>query len=175
MSIDLINTETTSSFNSVLNQYLPLIIVIIAGFFALIQVRLNHIANYRLKWIEGFRNAISTLISETNDYTVTLTKIVMDGRKENNTKNIEPDLIRFQNALKNTVKYLNEVLLFLDPHDIKQKEIINVIDTIELACKDTSPKIEDYTKSVGKHFDKLINLSQIEISRQWKKTRKRIF
>ena len=173
MPTDLVNSENTLSINSIIILYTPLFVVIIAGIFAVIQVRLNHNSNYRLKWIEGFRNSISTLICETNDYTVTLTKIIMDERKNKaNEEGSKDDMIRFQNAIKNTTKYLNEVLLFLDPKDKKHQEIIKYIDLIEYACKDSSPKVEDFTKSVGQHFDKLINLSQIEISRQWKKSRK---
>lgn len=174
MTTDLINSETALSFNKIITQYLPLFIVIIAGIFAIMQVRLNHNANYRLKWIEGFRNSISTLICETNDYTVTLTKIVKDGIKENNqTENSVADMIRFQDAMKSTTKSLNEVLLFLNPLDKKHKEIIECINSIESACKDSSIEpVEDYPKSVGKHYDKLIILSQKEITRQWGKSQK---
>lgn len=173
MSANLINSDSTLNINSLIIQYLPLFIVIVAGLFAIIQVRLNHNANYRLKWIEGFRNSISTLICEANDYSVTLTKIIMDGRKENtNNKTSEADMIRFQNAIKNTTKYLNAVLLFLNPKDKKHQTIIECINNLESACKDSSPKVENFTKSVGKHFDSLVILSQEEISRQWNKSQK---
>ncbi len=164
MNADLINSETALSFNKTITQYLPLFIVV-AGIFAIMQVRLNHNSNYRLKWIEGFRNSISTLISEANDYTVTLTKIVKDGIKKNNqAENSGVDMIRFQDAMKSTTKSLNEVLLFLNPLDKKQKEVIECINFIESACKDSSiEKVEDFPKSVGKHYDKLINLSQKNI------------
>ncbi len=171
MSADLINSDSTLNINSLIIQYLPLFIVIVAGIFAIIQVRLNHNANYRLKWIEGFRNSISTLICEANDYSVTLTKIIMDGRKEN-TKTSEADMIRFQNAIRNTTKYLNEVLLFLNPKDKKHQTIIECINNLESACKDSSPEVGNFTKSVGKHFERLVILSQEEISRQWNKSQK---
>jgi len=157
---------------SIIVQYLPLFLTLMAGIFAIYQLRLNHNANYRLKWIEGFRNAVSILISEVNDYTVTLTKIVIEERKNISTQEIkDADTIRFFNTIKSSTRYFNEVLLFLDPNNKEHQEIIKCINVIELACKDSSPKIEDFNTFVGRHFDLLIKLAQAEISKQWKRSR----
>ena len=120
----MIISKNTFEANSYMIQYLPLFITIIAGIIAIYQVRLNHNANYRLKWIEGFRNAVSLLISEVNEYSFTLTKIISDERKGEVDKDCkEDDMIRFQNAIKTSTRYFNEVLLFLDPKNKRHQEL----------------------------------------------------
>lgn len=171
--MSMISSKDSFDTNSYIIQYLPLFIAIIAGLFAIIQVRLNHNANYRLKWIEGFRNAVSLLLSEVNDYSATLTKIISDERHGLVDKDFnKEDMIRFQNAIKNSTRYFNEVILFLDPKNERHQEIKQSILDIEKACMNSSPNIEDFVESVGQHFDRLINLAQIEISDQWKKSQK---
>lgn len=46
------------------SQWLPLIISLIAGFFALKQIRINNITNARLKWLDGLKILVSDFFSE---------------------------------------------------------------------------------------------------------------
>ena len=59
-------------------RFIPIFAVIIAGLFALFQIRSNNITNARLRWLENFKQLITDFIAE-------ITSIQL---KEGITKNI---------------------------------------------------------------------------------------
>lgn len=158
-----------------METYLPIIIAFIVGLFAIYQVRLNYTSNYRLKWIEGFRESVSTFICEINEFNITVSKIVRDQKRTGiKIDDQHPDMIRFYDSIKNSTLYINQLLLYLDPNETEHKSIISAIMMIESHCKGTDLLKDDLTQIVGKEFDTLLKLSQIEISRQWGKSKKLI-
>jgi hypothetical protein len=76
------------------------------------------------------------------------------------------------NAVKNSTRYMNELLLYLNPEDKNHHNIIECIETIEKECKIQPENMENFTSHIMENFYELIKLGQVEISRQLKESKR---
>ena len=54
--------------NQEITRWLPLLVVTVAGFFALSQIKSNNITNARIKWLENLKQVLTDFISESSSF-----------------------------------------------------------------------------------------------------------
>ncbi len=161
-------------------KWLPLIVALVAGIFALSQVKSNNITNARLKWLEQFKQIITEFLAESTMIQLKegVTSITGSDADKQYFRDLNNKLIdSYYEHLRNIQAKLILIKLNLNP-----KEEIHIIfmktidDYMKLFNKLPITKENNERSELLKNLDleerKLISIIQCLIKLEWEKTKK---
>lgn len=164
---------------------IPILIAFIAGFVALVQVKLNVISNARIRWNENLRDTLSeyitmasysvTALRNVNYYKEEYTKAQKNGEKELALKELkerrEEWYMNYVNANNKSnilgdksIMYLNSSEEYHKKIEDAIKEIVEYMDNTEfekISNRDIQPILEN-----------IRDYSKIIFKKEWKKSKK---
>lgn len=163
-------------------RFIPIFAVIIAGLFALFQIRSNNITNARLRWLENFKQLITDFIAEITSIqlkegitkNISGTEFEAQFFKDFNIKMIESYL----DHLKSIQNKLTLIKLNLNPKEelhLKLNDYItvhmNLFNSLPQNKSDEIKKTEIY-KKLKDSENKLIYIIQRLVKLEWEKTKR---
>lgn len=145
---------------------IPILLAFIAGFIALLQVRINVFAKARIEWIHGLRENVVNLIVKTNEL-VYVYKLINDKLEKGENSSIEDDN-RKNLLICDIEKAATLIELFLNPIEPEHIELSNYVNQIEeiLPCpgKESSYSATKYNNLIKK----ITANSQIVLKTAWR-------
>lgn len=132
-------------------DYIPILLVIIAGLLALFQIKANIIASARIEWTQNLRKTISQFLSEIMILNFNI-KRVLELIEEGKTTDAETLYNSQTDSFKKVHEYGNQIKLFLNNQ--KEKEHIELQELIEKYLKNSTHGIK------AKEFSELEKLEQ---------------
>lgn len=173
--------------NQEITRWLPLLVVTVAGFFALSQIKSNNITNARIKWLENLKQVLTDFISESSSFQ--FKEGISIGISKNNPKaEISEYAQSFLNKItESTIDHLkiieskhDLIKLNLNPKEILHQKLEILLDEyMEMFNQIPSQnKINDYTVLIRKmsaHSHTIILLARYIMKLEWEKTKRSYF
>lgn len=173
--------------NQEIIKWLPLVVVMVAGFFALAQIKSNNITNARIKWLENLKQVLTDFISESSSFQ--LKEGVSIGIAKNNpNKEISAFAQSFLNKItESTIEHLKTIAckhdlikLNLNPKEILHQKLEIFLDEyIEMFNRIPSQNnINDYhvlIRKMSAHSETIILLARYIMKLEWEKTKRSYF
>ena len=173
--------------NQEITRWLPLLVVTVAGFFALSQIKSNNITNARIKWLENLKQVLTDFISESSSFQ--FKEGISVGISKNNPKaEISEYAQSFLNKItESTIDHLkiieskhDLIKLNLNPKEILHQKLEILLDEyMEMFNQIPSQnKINDYTVLIRKmsaHSHTIILLARYIMKLEWEKTKRSYF
>lgn len=164
-------------------SWLPLIGVIIAGSFAIAQIRLNNITNSRIKWLDGLKALIADFNSEV--FRLSLNKSVVkriDSLKEQGySSNLADDFAStVNNGLVKQLKVIQYkfymIRLNLNPKEdlhIALTEVIDyLMDLINQIPKTTNEQHPELVEKMTACSDRIVLIARLIFKLEWEKLKR---
>ncbi len=168
-------------------KWIPLLVVILAGIFALFQIRSNNITNARIKWLENLKQLVADFLSE-----LTILQLKESMSKAINlrgeTERIPQEAADFSSKLSQSIidhlKFIelkhDLIKLNLNPKEILHKKLEYLLDSYMLLFNKIPSEniIENLTKlirSLRAHSDTMILLVRYIMKLEWEKTKRSYF
>jgi CRISPR/Cas system CSM-associated protein Csm2 small subunit len=139
--------KLASASPGVWQYFAPILLTLLAGSIALLQVKGNNISAARVEWVEHLRVAASELISEVE----ILNEQLREVKEFIAEKKIKQSENAFRKATSDTKKLralLYKVKLYLSPEDPKHKQL--------------DQKLDEYTRVFVEDYDQIDNLEKLE-------------
>lgn len=173
--------------NQEIIKWLPLVVVMVAGFFALAQIKSNNITNARIKWLENLKQVLTDFISESSSFQ--LKEGVSIGIAKNNPDiEISAFAQSFLNKItESTIEHLKTIAckhdlikLNLNPKEILHQKLEIFLDEyIEMFNRIPSQNnINDYhvlIRKMSAHSETIILLARYIMKLEWEKTKRSYF
>jgi hypothetical protein len=173
--------------NQEITRWLPLLVVTVAGFFALSQIKSNNITNARIKWLENLKQVLTDFISESSSFQ--FKEGISIGISKNNPKAETSEYAQsFLNKItESTIDHLkiieskhDLIKLNLNPKEILHQKLEILLDEyMEMFNQIPSQnKINDYTVLIRKmsaHSHTIILLARYIMKLEWEKTKRSYF
>jgi uncharacterized protein YneR len=170
--------------NQEITRWLPLLVVTVAGFFALSQIKSNNITNARIKWLENLKQVLTDFISESSSFQ--LKEGVSIGIAKNNPKEeISVYAQSFLNKItESTIEHLkiieckhDLIKLNLNPKEILHQKLEILLDEyMEMFNQIPSQSnINDYhvlIRKMSAHSETIILLVRYIMKLEWEKTKR---
>ncbi len=170
--------------NKEITQWLPLLVTIVAGIFALSQIKSNNITNARIKWLENLKQVLTDFLSECT--ILQLKEGVSKGIYEKGQKTpVSDNTLAYLNKInESTIEHLkiieskhDLIKLNLNPKEILHQKLEKLLDDyMELFNKIPEKKTtEDYnalTRKMGAYSDTLVLLIRFIMKLEWEKTKR---
>ncbi|MBP4143236.1 hypothetical protein J3S90_15655 [Flavobacterium sp. P4023] len=173
--------------NEEITRWLPLLVVTLAGIFALSQIRSNNITNARIKWLENLKQMLTDFIMESTVFQ--LKEGVSKGIEEIKQKDkISEDAKLFLNKINDSTfehlkiidcKY-NLILLNLNPKEKLHQKLENLLEQYMNMFNQipAQKNLNDYNILIRKmtpHSDTIILLVRYVMKLEWEKTKRSYF
>ncbi len=164
-------------------KWVPVLVVFIAGFFALYQIKTNNITNARLKWLEGLKLLIAEFFSEVTDLMLkdALSRAI-DLRRQDDPKNEKNNLdyekLNFEIAGKLHIINLKHDLIKLnlnlkEPlHQRFESELDKYMDLFNNLMAVKGNDYSQLLKDSSSKQDLLMLISRHIIKLEWEKTKR---
>ncbi|HRP92575.1 MAG: hypothetical protein IT276_01770 [Ignavibacteriaceae bacterium] len=156
---------------------IPIIVVILGGFLAIYQVKMNIIKSARITWIENLRDTLSQYISATSNV-----EQILDLMRADVNSGTDPDA-SFKNHSKSLIsssnesmRYATKVKLYLNIKEDKHKALADKIDEFIDNCVNTFDKRGDErTKAknaIKSNIQSIVRLAQYILKNEWDRVSK---
>ena len=163
--------------------WLPLIATLIAGTFALFQIKSNNITNARIEWLEDFKKILTDFLSECFilQFKVGLVRGIdetKDHKVSNEAANYLSELNKsFLDHLKSIEAKYNLIKLNLNPEENINKKLEKLLDDYinllnELAMIKTTQDINAHMRKMDAYSDTIILLNRYIVKLEWEKTKR---
>lgn len=166
-----------------LTKWLPLIAVVITGFFALKQIRTNNITNARIKWLEVVKTLITDFFAESSILTIKkgvekhINKMRSIGHNPNDAeafaKEVGNDTLDHLKIIE--IKY-DLIKLNLNPKEDLHTNFEKILDIYMSKINQIPIKEgEEYrqlSQEMSKCYDKLLLLARYIMKLEWEKTKR---
>jgi hypothetical protein len=170
--------------NQEITPWLPLIVVLVAGIFALFQIKSNNITNARIKWLENLKQVLTDFLSECT--ILQLKEGVSKGINEMGQKaEISEITLLYRNKLnESTIEHLkiieskhDLIKLNLNPKEVLHQKLEELLDNYMKLFNEIPEKktVEEYNALIRKmesHSDTLVLLSRYIMKLEWEKTKR---
>jgi len=170
--------------NEEITRWLPLLLVILAGFFALSQIRSNNITNARIKWLENLKQVLTDFISESNAFQ--LKEGINIGILKNKQKiEISEYAQSFINKItENTIEHLKIIeckhyliKLNLNPKELLHQKLEILLDNYiemfyQISVQNTIDEYNDLILKMSANSDIIILLVRYIMKLEWEKTKR---
>lgn len=150
---------------SVFVQIIPILVALLAGLIALLQVKANIISTARVEWTQNLRNNISSFLAETEILNYNLRE-VLELNKQGNSTQAEALYKAQTENFKKVHNYGNQILLFLNnKKESQQKELQQLV--VEYLNKSTHGKYSTEVDKLDELQKDIISKSQDILKQAW--------
>jgi hypothetical protein len=163
-------------------QWAPLIVALIAGLFALMQIRLNNITNARIRWLDALRQLVADFSSEVISLSIKMGVIshVDALRESGHHSNLAEEFTKALNGEK--IPQLQRIQLKYDliRLNLNPKEEIHIqMETIldrymdminEIPIKE-GEELHKLNVDMRVGYEKLILISRLVMKLEWEKAK----
>src|SRR4051812_4807353 len=167
-------------------QWLPLIIVFVAGSLALHQIRVNNITNARIKWLDNLKQLISEFFSEAATILLKEGLVVEIDRKRAEKKDLLNYVESFSDEMrKSIVGHLkvigikhNLILLNLNPKEEIHMKFEQLLEDYMKLFNDIPEKkyqqesFEEIVEKMSAYSGTLTLLARFIMKLEWEKTKR---
>lgn len=173
--------------NEEITRWLPLLVVTLAGVFALSQIRSNNITNARIKWLENLRQVLTDFITENTAFQ--LKQGISKGIEQSNQKDKIPDSTKLylNKITESTIEHLkiieckyHLIILNLNPKEELHQKLENLLEEYMNMFNQipTQKTFNDYNilmRKMSTHSDTIILLVRYVMKLEWEKTKRSYF
>lgn len=163
IKLDNIKNKSNDTPGYLLKIIVPILVVILTGFLALIQVRINSITNYKINQLEKLNENLSLYFSEIEKLNYYLKEVIAlreEGTVDESKKKYSDSLEHFGNI----TKVSNQIRLSLDRNKAAHLKLDQSIKKLyNIAIE--NPKIS--LEILEKELETLLNDSRKLISSEW--------
>ncbi|HTN21186.1 MAG TPA: hypothetical protein VL125_11955 [Pelobium sp.] len=164
--------------------WLPLLIALLTGGFALVQIRSNNITNSRIRWLENLKHLVSDFSAECAILQMKegISMGVNERRKSNPTnKDIQSQYDRINEStvdvLRNIELKYNLIILNLNPledlHQQFEKILEDYMDLFNQIPKNKTPvEYVGLIRLMKPYSDALTQLTRYILKLEWEKTKR---
>lgn len=171
------NQLSRSNYN-IDNYIVTILVTLLAGTIALIQVRGNTISSARITWIENFRNSVAEYCMNSEKTVMQI--LNMDFKAKNFPNAIYVGFYKDNDAYvqysSEATKYSLKIKLYLNLEEAKPKrieELINKIDNDLVECYGSSNK-KQFESEIKMNLKEITRISNIIIKEEWEKAKLKI-
>ncbi|TXJ29036.1 MAG: hypothetical protein E6Q24_04990 [Chitinophagaceae bacterium] len=166
--------------------WFPLLGVIIAGYFAVLQIRLNNITNARIKWLDTLKEQLAGFNSEI--FELTMNKAVVKTIEELESQGLHSDQAgAFADAvgnglidqLKKIQHKFDSIRLNLNPKEDLHIAVLRVMDVL-MGLLNQIPntpfkKQKNLTRDITDCTDQLVLIARLIFKLEWEKIKQNRF
>ena len=165
-------------------QWLPILVVFIAGAFALHQIRSNNITNARIKWLENLKQIISDFFSECAILQLKwglLQRIDEESKLTTTNQNIQSFYDKINDSIIDNLKIIESkhdlIKLNLNPKENLHLKFENILDIYmriidEIPSNKNLEKYEGLVKGLAAYSETLKLLIRYIMKLEWEKTKR---
>jgi hypothetical protein len=164
--------------------WLPLLVTLVAGIFALFQIKSNNITNARLKWLDNLKQVLTDFLSECT--ILQLKEGVSKGIKEigleNNISSTTLDYLkRLDESIIEHLKIIESkyslIKLNLNPKEILHQKLEELLDDYmslfnEIPEKKATKDYNALTRQMEAYSGTLVLLIRYIMKLEWEKTKR---
>ncbi len=173
--------------NEEITRWLPLLVVTLAGVFALSQIRSNNITNARIKWLENLKQVLTDFITESTVFQ--LKEGVSKGIEQSNQKDkiSENTKLYLNKIIESTIEHLKIIeckyqliILNLNPKEKLHQKLENLLEQYmemfnQIPAQKTLNDHNILIRKMSSHSDTIILLVRYVMKLEWEKTKRSYF
>lgn len=170
--------------NEEITRWLPLLATLVAGIFALSQIRSNNITNARIKWLENLKQVLTDFLSEC--FILQMKEGLSKGINERGEKAKIPETsMAYLNKInESTIEHLriieskhDLIKLNLNPKEDLHQKLETLLDNyMDLFNKIPAQKSTDeynaLLRKMSAHSDTIVLLIRYIMKLEWEKTKR---
>jgi len=151
---------------SVLKNGITILIALVAGFIALLQVKSNVISIARIKWMDDLRNNLGEVCDSAMD-----TSLNFSNHMDNEKEDLYDDYGKYLLSYSKFTIASSKTILLLDSESNIHSQIETLIEDIDVMLDDEN--IEETTQDeISTKLDEIIKLSKQVFKKEWKRSKK---
>lgn len=131
IQLDRLNERIANQ--NVWNILIPLIVVLMGGLLALIQIKANVISVARIKWNEELRKNLSEFISFLSVLQFEVEEVIELNRRD--PASAKSKVLELTNKYKRLTEVEYQIKMLLNNTDLKHQSLLNAIDSIDREFK----------------------------------------
>ncbi|PHR47036.1 MAG: hypothetical protein COA32_08930 [Fluviicola sp.] len=162
------NSDNSSFGAELLKNSITILIALLAGFIALLQVKSNIISSARIKWLETLRVDLSEL------YSSSLNTVHYFQRANENTGDIKNEAnVKYENNHSRCNILVHKIIMNLNPKEREHKKLIDLVNKIDEIIDSDSIENSSQTE-LEKILKEIVTQSRLVFKPEWDKS-KRLF
>lgn len=162
--------DDTFDWNDFLKNFLSILLALIAGLFAIYQMKLNIITSARIKWNEDLREAFSKLYSSSLEAHAAH-KNYSNASNAGSAANVNQHYAEYINNMSVFNSSANKIIMMLNSNEREHREIEDSISLIDTML--TVSSIQNVTQiDIEIELKKIVRNSKVIFKKEWEKSKR---